>query len=148
MNPDEAATALDSVGQTEKRLAEHSRWPFYRHAMYGLSQGLLVAAIAQPVNTAGRMIVVAFALSAVCIWDDRRRHGMFVSGWQPGATRPLTIVLTLFVLLMAAASLAARDGASAQALGYLAGLVTFAISTAASMLWQRIYRRQLEGERP
>lgn len=147
MNPDEAATALDRVGRTEKKLAEHSHWPFHRHAMYGLGQGLLIAAIAQPVNTGGGMIVVAVALFGLCVWDDRRRHGMFVSGWQPGATRPLTIMLTLFVTLMAAASLVVRDGESAQPLGYLAGLVTFVICTAASLLWQKIYRKQLQGER-
>ena len=148
MNPDEAATALDRVGRTEKKLAEHSHWPFHRHAMYGLGQGLLIAAIAQPVETGGSMIAVAVALFGLCLWDDRRRHGMFVSGWQPGATRPLTIMLTLFVTLMAAASLVVRDGESAQPLGYLAGLVTFVICTAASLLWQKIYRRQLQGERP
>ena len=147
MNPDEAATALDRVGRTEKKLAEHSHWPFHRHAMYGLAQGLIIAAIAQPLNIAGSMIAASAALFGLCVWDDRRRHGMFVTGWQPGATRPLMMMLVLFVTLMTAASLVVRDGESAQPLGYLAGLVTFVICTAASLIWQKIYRRQLQGER-
>lgn len=147
MNANEAATALDGVGNTEKKLAEHSHWPFHRHAMFGLGEGLLIAALAQPISTGSGMIAVAATLFALCVWDDRRRHGMFVSGWQPGATRPLTMMLVLFVTVMAAASLVVRDGESAQPVGYLAGVVTFAVCTGASLLWQRIYRNQLRGER-
>lgn len=145
MNSNEAAAALDGVDRTERKLAEHAHWPFHRHAMFGLGEGLLIAALAQPVAIAGGMVAVAAALFGVCVWDDRRRHGMFVSGWQPGATRPLTIMLFLFVTLMAAASLLVRDADSAQPLGYLIGLFAFAVSTCASLLWQKIYRAQLES---
>lgn len=144
MNPHEAATALDGVDRTEKKLAEHSHWPFHRHAMFGLGAGLLIAGIAQPIALAASMTAVAAALFGACVWDDRRRHGMFVSGWQPGATLPLTIMLFLFMTATAAASLVVRDGASAQPLGYLIGLVTFMVCTAASLRWQKIYCAQLE----
>jgi len=145
MNSNEAATALDSVDRTERKLAQHAHWPFHRHAMFGLGEGLLIAALAQPVAIGASMMAVAVALFGLCMWDDRRRHGMFVSGFQPGETRPLTVLLVLFVVAMAAASLAIRDGASAQPLGFIAGLVTFAVCTAASLLWQKIYRAELES---
>jgi hypothetical protein len=144
MNPNEAATALDSVDRTERKLAQHAHWPFHRHAMFGLGEGLLIASLAQPISIGGWMIAVAIALFIVCMWDDRRRHGMFVSGFQPGRTRFLTALLVIFVIAMAAVSLALRDGESAQPLGYLAGLVTFAVCTAASLQWQKIYRAELE----
>ncbi|MDQ3478168.1 MAG: hypothetical protein M3438_03275 [Pseudomonadota bacterium] len=144
MNPNEAATALEGVDRTEKKLAEHSHWPFYRHAMFGLAEGLLIAGLAQPIAIGGSMTAASLVLVAGCVWDDRRRHGMFVSGWQPGATRPLTIMLVLVITVMAAASLLVRDGETVQPLGFLIGLVTFTVCTAASLLWQKIYRAQLE----
>lgn len=143
MDQHEAAAALAEVGRTEQRLAERAHWPFHRHAMFGLMEGLLVAGVAQPTATMSAMTGVAMALLAVCIMDDRRRHGMFVSGWQGKATRPLTFILFLFLLAMLAASALVRDGESAQPLGYLFGAVTSAVSTAASLRWEKIYRVEL-----
>lgn len=146
MDRDHAAASLAEVGRTERRLADRARWPFHRHAMFGLAEGLIIAGIAQPIGLMGAMIGVALALMAVCVMDDRRRHGMFVSGWLPGATRPLTIALMFFVVAMLLASLALRDGESARPLGYLLGAITFAVCTAASLHWEKIYRAQLAGE--
>ena len=146
MDSNEAAAALADVGRTEQRLAQRARWPFHRHAMFGLSEGLLVAAVAQPLGLAGPMTAAAMALLAVCIMDDRRRHGMFVSGWQPGATRPLTLMLFAFLIVMLAGSLEVRDGEAAQPIGYLLGAAAFVICTAASLRWEKIYRAELEGE--
>ncbi len=143
MNSNDAANALDGVNRTEARLAERARWPFHRHAMFGLAEGLVVAAIAQPTATGGGMIAVAMSLLVICIMDDRRRHGMFISGWQAGPTRPLTAVLVLIMLAMVFLSLQLRDGENAQPLGYLIGAVTFAICTGASLLWEQLYRAQL-----
>jgi hypothetical protein len=141
----EAAAALAEVGRTEHRLAERAHWPFHRHAMFGLAEGLLVAGVAQPLAISGAMTAAALALLAVCITQDRRRHGMFVSGWQPGATRPLTIRLLLFVAVMLGASAAVRGSAAAQPLGFLLGGLTFAVCTFASLRWERLYRAALAG---
>lgn len=145
MDKTEAAAALAGVQRTESKLAAHAHWPFHRHAMFGLMEGLMVAGIAQPLAMMGGMFAVAMALLAVCIADDRRRHGMFVSGWQPGATRPLTILLTLFVVAMVGGSVLLRDGEATQPFGYLLGAVTFAVCTAASLRWEKIYRAELSG---
>jgi hypothetical protein len=148
MDRNEAAAALAEVGRTEHRLAQRAHWPFHRHAMFGLAEGLLVAGVAQPFAITSAMVVGALALLTVCITDDRRRHGMFVSGWQAGATRPLTIGLTFFVAVMLAASVAVRETAAAQPLGFLLGIVAFAVCTWASLRWERIYRAQLAGGSP
>ena len=146
MNPNDAAAALAEVDRTQSRLAERARWPFHRHAMFGLAEGLIVAGVAQPVTQAGAMIVAAMALIAVCVAEDRRRDGMFVSGWQAGPTRPLTILLTLFVVAMAVGAAIVRDGTNAQPIGFLLGAVTFAVCTAASLRWEKIYRAALGRE--
>lgn len=149
MNPNDAAAALAQVDRTETKLAERARWPFHRHAMFGLAEGLVVAGFAQPGAQMGAMMAVALALVVVCVTGDRRRDGMFVSGWRAGATRPLTILVTLFVIAMAMASAAVRDGEAAQPLGYLFGAIAFAVCTAASLRWEKIYRAELgrEGRR-
>lgn len=146
MDRNEAAAALDEVDRTERKLAGRAHWPFHRHAMFGLAEGLLVAAIAQPVVIAAGMVAAAMALLVVCVGDDRRRHGMFVTAWQPGPTRPLMIAFLVFLLAMFVASALARSGESAQPLGYLLGAITFAVGTATSLRWQKIYRAQLVGD--
>jgi len=143
MNRNEAAAALAEVSRTEEKLAQRAHWPFHRHAMFGLAEGLLVAGIAQPTAMMGGMIAVAMALLVVCVTEDRRRHGMFISGWQGKSTRLVTLALFVFLLAMLAASAAVRDGESVQPLGYLIGAVAFAVCTAGSLLWQKLYRAEL-----
>lgn len=143
MNPTEAAAALASVEATKQRLAAHARWPFARHAMFGAMEGLVVAGIAQPGKGGSGMVMVGMALFTYCVMDDRRRHGMFVSGWQKGATRPLMVGLMLFVGAMLALAAMVRDGRFTQPPGFILGIVTFAVCTAASLWWERIYRAEL-----
>jgi cobalamin synthase len=143
MNPNEAAAALADVNRTESKLAERAHWPFHRHAMFGLLEGLLVAGIAQPAAMMAAMIAVAMALLVVCVTEDRRRHGMFISGFQGKSTRWVTLALLVFLLPMMVASAAIRDGESVQPLGYLLGAIAFAVCTAGSLLWQKLYRTEL-----
>jgi hypothetical protein len=143
MDRTEAAAALADVNRTEERLAERAHWPFHRHAMFGLLEGLLVAGIAQPTAMMGAMIAVAMALLVVCVTEDRRRHGMFISGFQGKSTRWVTVALLLFLVPMMAASALVRDGESAQPLGYALGAIAFAVCTAGSLIWQKVYRAEL-----
>ena len=72
---------------------------------------------------------------------------MFVSGWQGAATRGLTVLLSLFLMTMLAGSLLVRDGEAVQPLGFLFGAIAFAVSTAASLRWEKVYRDELgQGE--
>lgn len=143
MNRDEAAAQLADVARAEERLAQKARWPFHRHAMFGLMEGLLITSVSQPGRLALPMIAVSFALGVVCVAEDRRSQGMFVSGWRKGPTLPLTCALALFIMLMALAAMSVRDATAAQPLGYLLGAFTFAVCTAASLWWERIYRSAL-----
>jgi cobalamin synthase len=147
MNRNEAAAALADVNRTENKLAERAHWPFHRHAMFGLMEGLLVAGIAQPIAMMGATIAVAMALLVVCVTEDRRRNGMFISGLQGRSTRWVVAALLVFLLPMMVASAALRDGESVQPLGYALGAIVFAVCTAGSLLWQKVYRAELaEGD--
>lgn len=142
MNPNEAAVALESLDRTHRKLADHARWPFRRHAMFGLLEGLIVAGLAQPLVVGSMMTAAGMALLVTCIMEDRRHHGMFVSSWKPG-TRLLTVLLTAFMIAMVAAAALLRDGEHAQPLGYLLGVIAFVVCTAASMQWEKLYRAHL-----
>ena len=143
MARNEAAAALVQVSEARRRLADRARWPLHRHALFGLMEGLLIAGIAQPAPIFAGMIGIAMVILVYCVTDDRRRHGMFVSGWQGNATRPLMVMLAAFVVAMVLAALAVRSGDAASPLGYALGLVTFAVCTAASLRWETVYRREL-----
>lgn len=148
MDPHDAATALTSIRRTEDKLADRARWPVHRHAMFGLSEGLLIAALPQPSAIRTGMIAVGAVLILACVWDDRRRHGMFISGWQKGATRPLTFMLAAFLATMVWAALHTGRGDGIQPSGMIIGVVTFVICTGASIAWERIYRAALlRGDR-
>lgn len=146
MDRDQAAATLDEVTRAEHRLAQHAHWPFHRHAMFGLMEGLLVAGAAQPLQLLGPMIAASGALLTLCVTEDRRRHGMFVSGWQPGATRPLMVLVTIFVAIMLVASVLVRNSEAASPIGYALGAITFAVCTLASLRWETLYRRNLRGD--
>lgn len=113
--------------------------------MFGLAEGLLVAGIAQPLALGGAMAAVAMSLVVLCVVDDRRRHGMFISGWQRGPSRLVTAALVPFLFVMVFAAAHLRDGQSAQPLGYLLGALTFAVCTVASLYWEKLYRASLDG---
>jgi hypothetical protein len=70
--------------------------------------------------------------------------GMFINGYRAGRTRVLTLGLLVFALgLMAlGAWLKFSYGLWPAPLGF--GLLTAIVSYFASVLWQRIYRRELQ----
>jgi hypothetical protein len=142
MNPNEAAAALDAMNRTQARLADHARFPFRRHAMFGLMEGLIVAGIAQPLAIGSAMTGAGLALLVTSVMQDRRQHGMLVTSWKPG-TRGLIVALSLFMLAMVVAAALIRDGETVQPLGYLLGVIAFVVCTAASMQWEKKYRAHL-----
>lgn len=146
MSPHEAAAALEGVDRAEEKLAERARWPLHRHAMFGLCEGLLIAGLAQPLLVTAVMFGAAMFLLVACISGDRRRHGMFVSGWQKGATRPLMFVLVAFLATMVYFAIHVRSGDELEPLGLAIGLATFVVCTVSSIAWELIYRSELLGK--
>lgn len=146
MDRNEAVLALSGVKRTQHVLAEHARWPLVRHAMFGLAEGWLVAAAAQPFNKALVIGAALIGLLVLCVAYDRRSHGMFVSGWRNGATLPLTILLTVFASGMILASFLVHHSDHAEALGSVFGAIAFVVCTAGSVRWEQLFRAELTGE--
>ena len=144
---DEARAAMADIRATEQRLAQRMVWPFWRHLAVGLAMGALM--IGQTLGNRASILASlgVIVLALVLRNHDLRRYGMFVNGWMRGRT--LWISFALFALAVAAC-LYVRLGIAAPQreapLFWVLLVVTVAGTTAASYLWQVVYRRELEGE--
>lgn len=144
MNQDEARSALDGIDDIQREFAlACAKYPFWRHAAFGLVMGLLVLAQGFDLLPKMALVVVAMAGCAWLVTDDRRRYGMFVNGYRKGRTLPWTLALVAVMLAaggvevyayFAGWSLAPKLGIAAAA---------FAVALMGSVLWTRIYRREL-----
>lgn len=143
MTPDEARQALGGVGETERRLAERMRWPFSRHAMFGLAEALLVLGLGQPDSSGIASVAVGLSLITILMYQDRQRYGMFVSGWHGRRTKPLMIVLVLALLALITANLMLRPEEGTEPLTLLVAGVAWVVCTLLSIRWEKLYRAEL-----
>lgn len=143
MTPEEARKALGGVGETERRLAERMRWPFSRHAMFGLAEALIVMAVGTAGSLGVSLAGVGIALALSLMYQDKQRYGMFVSGWHGLRTKPLMIVLVAALLVFVAASILLRPSEGVEPLVVLVGGLTWIVCTALSMRWEKLYRLEL-----
>ncbi len=141
---EDVAASLEALEAANRRLAEHMRWPLWRHMAGGLLMSLILAAFAlQPAPLGFVLFGLALLLSFAIVRDDKKRHGMFVSGYQRGRTGwVMAGILALFfgnVVLL----LIEHDGSAGDPLLWLVLLVQLGGTTALGLLWERIYRADL-----
>lgn len=147
MEESEAARALAGMQGAKVRLAGRAHWSFARHAVVGLVLGALVGGAILPPGWWILVEAACFLVMAAVVMRDRARDGFFVNGYRAGPTRWIAVALALFVLgaLLGAVRAAHTPGWEwgAPALG----VTTAIVATLASMMWERVYRRELAGER-
>lgn len=145
MNSNEAHTALAGVDAARARLARASDCPPWRHAVFGGIMAMFVGGVTLPAPWPMAATVLGLVAVAIVAYDDRRRTGMFVNGYRRGATLGVTAVLlaALFALVAIAVRLRLGDGGMLAKVALAAA--TFAIATGASIMWQRVYVRELTG---
>jgi len=139
----DAAAALAAMQASQARLAAAADCPPERHLAFAGLLGGLVATPALP--TAWTLVAEAVILLGIILivrWD-RRRTGMFINGYRTGRTRPVTFgMLAVFLVLYSVSTWLSRSLGIHRAplpLGVVAG----AFGYYASVLWQRIFRREL-----
>ncbi|MGB3796813.1 MAG: hypothetical protein WA957_10980 [Alteraurantiacibacter sp.] len=146
MDRNEALASLDAVRYTRGKLAERATWPFWRHAAFGMMEGIFIFGISLPAAGMAVAVVIAFAMMGWIIRDDKKRYGMFVSGWQGNCPKLLTVCLLIFAVGMAVISWTARGEAAPAPTALIAAFATFAVCTAGSLWWQKLYRQELRQD--
>ena len=146
MDRNEALSALDAVGETDRKMAERMRWPLWYHASFGLAEGLIVTGLSSedPGTTA---VAAGVAMIGLLGWQTRK-SGIFVSGLKGQRTRPLTWAIVTFLLAAIGVGFAVVRGHPDETM-LAVGLGAFVtlVLTLASMWWERIYRREVrEGD--
>ena len=138
----EARAALDAKAAAERQLAKAADCPPWRHALFGIVMAGLVATPALPLPLRLGALALILIMIAVIVQMDRRRMGMFVSGYRRGKTRIVAFALLAAILpLYLFGARAAMAGDLATPL-WLAGPV-FIISVIGSVTWQRVFVSEL-----
>lgn len=142
---DAAADALAGIERSRALLVNAADAPPRRHAAFAAIMGCYVATPALPLMEralASTLLIVAVVL--VIQWD-RRRTGMFISGYRAGRTRRVTaLMLAVILALFGLSTWLALDRHST--LGpVLLGVAAAIVAYAGSMWWCRVFRREMLG---
>ncbi len=139
---EEAIAALDAKKSAQAQLAAAANCPPWRHALFALLMGALVYSPAIPLPGRFGLYALIFVAIGLIVQSDRRRLGMFINGYRRGKTRlvvfPL-LAVELGLYFWSFARIAAGDRQTPVVLAL--GMVV--IGYAGSMLWQRVFAREL-----
>ncbi len=143
MDRSEALSALQAKHQAEVQIARAATCPPWRHAVFGILMGGLVASPAFDFALRSAILVIVLCMVAVVVRSDRRRLGMFINGYRRGKTRVVALG-TLFVEL-SLYMLSAYYGLelNARLMPLLLGLLAVPIGVAGSITWQRVFVREM-----
>ena len=144
MSPAEARAALDSAGAARAQIAALGVCPPWRHAAFGAIMALLVGGLGFELPVQVACTVLAFGGIAFVASYDRRRYGVFINGYRKGATRPLTFALAAMIAALFVLQIWLRDHHAAEVARLAVGLAAFLIATGMSVLWSRVFRREME----
>ena len=140
---EQARIALDAKGSAERELAGVPMCPPWRHAIFGLIMGALVASPAVPIPLRFALIAGIFSAIALVVRSDRRRLGMFINGYRRGKTLFVTIPMLIIVLALYAIGLVRALDHGDRITPLMLGILAVVLGTAGSVLWQRVFVREL-----
>lgn len=139
MERTEALSALDAKRHAEAQMARAANCPPWRHAVFGVLMGGLVAAPAVPLPARFAVLVVLLAAIPIIIQSDRKRMGMFINGYRRGKTRIVAFAILAVELLLYGLSVHFGDSLHDQVTPILLGLAGIVLGVAGSVWWQRVF---------
>ena len=146
MRNDEALAALSGVQDAQNRLAADIECPPWRHAAMGGFFAVLIGSIAISSQAQMAMMPLVMLGLILLVRSDRKRMGLFVNGYRRGRTLPVSLACLAIMLTLVFAAMHMRNHdfllASKAALAVIAAIA----GTAFSVVWQRVYRRELRGD--
>ena len=143
MDQSEALSALAAKNAAEAQLARACNCPPWRHAIFGLLMGGLIASPAfdTPIRTA--ILVVILCCIPVIIHFDRKRMGMFINGYRRGKTRLVAVGVLAVELSMYFVAVYYGMALHNPLVPLLLGVAGVPVGIAGSLLWQRVFVREL-----
>jgi hypothetical protein len=140
---EQARLALIAKGAAEQDLARLSLCPPWRHAAFAAVMATLVATPAFPLPMRFVVMGLIFVAIALIVQSDRRRLGVFVNGYRRGKTRLVTFPMLAVILLLYFASFHFAETRHQPAISLALAAASFAIGYVGSMIWQRVFVREL-----
>src|SRR5690348_582798 len=126
----EALSPLDAKRHAEAQMARAANCPPWRHAVFGLMMGGLIASFAFEFVIRTAILMLILAAIPLIIHSDRKRMGMFINGYRRGKTRWVTFgILAVWIPIYALSvhyALSLHDHRTPL----LLGLLGFVIGTA------------------
>lgn len=140
----EAQQALAQIHASRVQLARIADCPPSRHlAFAALEAGLVVSPIAAPYQLLA-MVPIVIGLVLILRWD-RQRLGMFINGYRRGRTRRVIAAFLPVLLALYGASVYFVFAKHQVWPSVLLAAVMFGVATYMSIVWQRVFVRELEN---
>jgi hypothetical protein len=145
MEESEVLSALAAKKQAEAQMAKAAHCPLWRHAVFGLLMGGLVASPAFPLAIRTLLLVLILASIPIIINSDRKRMGMFISGYRRGKTRVVVVGILIVELALYGLSVYYGLALNDHRTPLLLGFAGFLIGTVGSVIWQHIFVREMRA---
>ncbi|UYY76109.1 hypothetical protein [Sphingomonas sp. R1] len=140
----EAQEALAQIHASRAQLARIVPCPPSRHlAFAALEAGIVASPAAAPYQLLA-LAPLLLGLVLIVRWD-RRRLGMFINGYRRGRTRRVIAAFLPIVAALYAASVYFVLARQMVWPSLVLGAIMFAVATWMSMVWQRVFVRELEA---
>lgn len=143
MDQSEALSALAAKHQAEVQIAKAANCPPWRHALFGLLMGGLVASPAFDFAMRSAILVIILCSVAVIVQSDRRRMGMFINGYRRGKTRVVAVATLIVELSLYSLSVYYGLELHDRLIPLLLGCAAVPIGAAGSVIWQRVFVREM-----
>ena len=139
----DARSALEAKQYAEAQMARAATCPPWRHALFGLMMGGLVATPAFEMPIRISLLVLLLAMIPIIVHSDRRRMGMFINGYRRGKTRVVAVGLLIVELSLYAVSVVRGLDHNDHVTPLLLGIVGVVVGIVGSMIWQRVFVREM-----
>jgi hypothetical protein len=143
MERSEALSALDAKRAAEAQVAKAANCPPWRHALFGLLMGALIASPAFETTVRFAILFGILACIPIIIHSDRKRMGMFINGYRRGKTRIVVAAVLVVELGLYFVSVVRGLEHADHTTSLTLGVAGVFIGIAGSLLWQRVFVREM-----
>jgi hypothetical protein len=145
MESSEALSALDAKRQAEAQMARAANCPPWRHALFGLLMGGMVASPAFNTVFKFAILLAVLFLIPIIIHFDRKRMGMFINGYRRGRTRVVAFGVLIVELSLYFVSVWRGLDLHDHVTPLLLGIAGVVIGTVGSKIWQDVFVREMSA---